>query len=447
MTHHLMTYQQYFFIGIGGIGMSAIARYFKLQGKAISGYDRTKTPLTQQLQAEGLNLIYDESEAEEAIANLSSSDIIIYSAAFKPVHPLLKQASKHQIKCLKRAAVLGELSHLMPTIAVAGTHGKTTTAAMLTHILNQNQVPLTAFIGGILADEDTNFIHKGDEVMVVEADEYDQSFLQLSPKIGCVISVDADHIDTYPTHAAMQTAFAKFSDKVNALYVSVDTNLAGTTVGINSSTADVNIKNINYNNNSYRFDLNIDGQTYKQINAPLPGYHNVLNTAFALALAYSYKADLMTGYIKSLNDFKGIKRRFNIIKNTEHEVIIDDYAHHPEAIKSIYNSLRDMFPESKIRVIFQPHLYSRTQQFEKEFATVLSMFDEVHLLPIYPAREEEIPGITSGNLLKQIHCGDKKLIQPDAFPESVFQNSVKVKAVLGAGDIGQMLENIKPQMS
>ena len=445
MHRDATTYQNYFFIGIGGIGMSALARYFKAMNKSVSGYDRIRTPLTDQLEKEDIDLICDGDSVEEQLEVLSAEDtLVVYSAAFRSEHPILKYAEDKGLKLRKRADILGELSKKVPTLAVAGTHGKTTTSAILTHILKANELPITAIIGGILEHEDTNFIHQGNEMLIVEADEFDRSFLQLSPLHACIISTDADHIDTYATKDDMQQAFRQFHQKVKgSTFISADTDLPGIKLGFENENTTVVIKNVRVSEGRFYFDLSLNDDIYEQIPSPLPGMHNIQNTAFAIALAYCYRSDLMKGFINSLNDFMGIKRRFNVLVHAKEQVIIDDYAHHPEAIKAVHNSLKEMFPDDEQAVFFQPHLYSRTQQFEDEFAEVLSLFDAVYLLPIYPAREEPIAGISSQNLLDKVKHQKKYLIQKEQFIDRVNNAPERIKAILGAGDIGQLVGSLK----
>ena len=439
------TYQNYFFIGIGGIGMSALARYFKAMNRSVSGYDRTRTPLTHQLKKEHITVMYDEGTVQEKLQGLSAEDtLVVYSAAFRSEHPILKYAEDKGLKLRKRAYILGELSKKVPTLAVAGTHGKTTTSAILTHILKANKLPVTAIIGGVLEHEDTNFIHQGNDMLIVEADEFDRSFLQLSPTHACIISTDADHIDTYATKNDMQQAFRQFHQKVKgSTFISSDTDLPGIKLGFENENTPVVIKNVRVLNGRFYFDLSLNNDIYEHILSPLPGKHNIQNTAFAIALAYCYRSDLMKGFISSLKDFMGIKRRFNVLVHTKEELIIDDYAHHPEAIKAVHNSLREMFPDDEQAVFFQPHLYSRTQQFEDEFAEVLSLFDAVYLLPIYPAREEPVAGISSQNLLDKVKHQKKYLIQKEQFIDRVNNAPEPIKAILGAGDIGQLVGTLK----
>lgn len=437
------TYQNYFFIGIGGIGMSALARYFKALNRSVSGYDRTRTPLTDQLENENIHLMYDGGSVEEQLEGSSAeATLVVYSAAFRSEHPILRAAANKGLKLRKRAEVLGELSRKIPTLAVAGTHGKTTTSAILTHILKANHLPITAIIGGILEDEDSNFIHQGNEMLIVEADEFDRSFLQLSPAHACIISTDADHIDTYATEGEMNQAFSEFHQKVRgSIFISSDIDLPGIKLGFENEL--VNITNVQVSGGRFYFDLSLDKKLYEHIPSPLPGKHNVQNTAFAIALAHCYRPDLMDGLIASLEDFKGIRRRFNLLVHSKEQVIIDDYAHHPEAIKAVHTSLREMFPNDEQAVFFQPHLYSRTQQFEDEFAEELSLFDAVYLLPIYPAREEAIEGVSSKKLLEKVKSTKKHLIQKEEFATRLKGTPERIKAILGAGDIGLLTENLK----
>jgi len=449
MSKDITTYQNYYFIGVGGIGMSALARYFNAQNKSVCGYDRTETNLTKQLDEEGIQVSNQDELTKKTLHNLSATNtLIIYSAAFKLDHKILKFAQNEGFTINKRASVLGQLSKRISTLAVAGTHGKTTTSAILSHILKANAMPVTAIIGGILKSEDTNFLHQGNDVLVVEADEYDRSFLQLSPEYACIISTDADHIDTYANKEEMNLAFKEFNNQVKKCsFLSADNDLEGIKIGFDHQKAPVHITNIQVKEAKFYFDLTLNAKKYQNITSPLPGKHNVQNTAFALALAQSYKPEMIEKFISSLDDFQGIKRRFNIIQHSSQQVIIDDYAHHPAAIKAVYTSLKDLFPTDEIAVLFQPHLYSRTQQFENEFAEVLALFDAVYLMPIYPAREEPIAGVSSFNLLDKIKLSNKHLIKINELEEFVNVSSERIKAVLGAGDIGQLVESFQKNKS
>lgn len=426
-----------FFIGIGGIGMSSIARYFNENGFRVSGYDRTKSDLICSLEAEGIHFI--DTFTPAALQHLSAeTTLVVYTAAIQSDNPFLEYFGTYQFKCLKRAKVLGQLTAGKPTLAVAGTHGKTTTSALLAYMLYCADIKVTGFLGGILNNFQSNYVSKGNDVFVVEADEFDRSFLALSPTKACVIAMDPDHLDIYETAEAFQKTFRDFAKKLpskDQLFISDDVDLEGQVISLSTAEADIHIKNIRIKEGSFYFDYVSALVSLTNIKSNLPGKYNVLNSAMALSLAISYQPKHTQIFADALASFEGIQRRFNKVIDTEDLVLIDDYAHHPKEIAAVLEAVNDLYPTEKKSVIFQSHLYSRTRDFADEFASVLNGFDEVNLLEIYPAREEPIAGINAAFLCDKITT-EKRIIGRNEISGVVYQNKNRIVLMLGAGDIG-----------
>jgi len=434
-----------YFLGIGGIGMSAIARYFHANGKQVSGYDKTPTQLTQELQAEGIEISFNE-EIPQLLTNIQEKQktLIIYTPAVSKENLLYQYVVENDFSILKRAEILGLITRDIPTLAVAGTHGKTTTTAILAHILKQCGVKLTAFLGGISENYQTNFINDGNEAVVVEADEFDRSFLQLSPNIAAITSMDADHLDIYGSKKELENSFKAFMAKTpnqGDFFYAEGLALKGNSIGF-SPKADYAVKNISIKNGSYIFDFKTPQGTIDHIEFSLPGKHNLMNAATALAMALKFGVDSAKAKV-ALASFKGVRRRFTYHLRSEHKVLIEDYAHHPSEIDAVYQAVREMHPNKKVLAVFQPHLYSRTQDFANEFAASLSSFDEVILLEIYPAREKPIAGINSKMLLGKIENDQKTLIAKELLIDEIHKASAEVILLLGAGDIGDEAQKIK----
>ncbi|MDG2447786.1 MAG: cyanophycin synthetase, partial [Flavobacteriaceae bacterium] len=337
----------------------------------------------------------------------------------------------------KRAEVLGELSKNSFCLAVAGTHGKTTTSAILSHLLAYCNMPMTAFLGGITENYNSNLIYKGDEIVVIEADEFDRSFLYLSPDIACITSMDADHLDIYKSENKLEKTFIEFSTLVsnpNNLLFKKGLPLEGHTVSTRDA-ADYQAKNIRVNNGSYVFDLKTPTEEIKNLQFNLPGRHNMFNavTALGMAILVGVPTDCLP---KALKTFRGVKRRFSYKIKTNNLILIDDYAHHPTEIDALHQAVTEMYPDTKKQIVFQPHLFSRTRDFGVEFARSLSAFDEIILLDIYPAREKPIEGITSSWLLKMIDSDGKALAQKSQLSTLLKDSDCIVKLMVGAGDIG-----------
>jgi len=435
-----------YFIGIGGIGMSAIANYFKCNGKNVAGYDRISTNITSSLQENGMNIHFNDSI--NLIPNEfknSKQSLVVYTPAIPSDHAELRYFSENNFTILKRAEVLGEITKDSFCFAVAGTHGKTTTSTILGHILKDSGVNATSFLGGISENYNSNLILGGNDISVVEADEYDRSFLKLSPNIACITSVDADHLDIYGDQSALETSFIAFSDKVSeTLIVKKGLQIKGKTFGLEAE-ADYDAKNLKIEDGAYIFDVQTPSDFIENIKINLPGKHNVLNTVAALAMANNYGVPLQT-IAKALLTFKGIKRRFTYVLKTENIVLIDDYAHHPTEINAVVDSVQEMYPTKKVLGIFQPHLFSRTKDFVHDFANSLARFDELILLDIYPARELPIEGITSNWLLDKISIKNKQVCSKENLIENVLKSKAQVIVMIGAGDIGELVDIIKKRL-
>ncbi|WP_010523212.1 UDP-N-acetylmuramate--L-alanine ligase [Aquimarina agarivorans] len=432
-----------YFIGIGGIGMSAIARYFVSIGKKVGGYDKTPTEITTALIDLGVDVTFNESVSEVADCFLEcSSTLIVYTPAVPAKHEQLVYFQNNEFQVHKRAKVLGFITKDTFTLAVAGTHGKTTTSTILAHLLYASGEKVTAFLGGISENYQSNYISSGNEVVVVEADEFDRSFLQLFPNISAITSMDADHLDIYGAHEALTDSFKEFASLTkNELLVVKGLPMEGVTVGINND-ADYAAQNIKIDNGSYVFDLKTPTQTIKNLHVSLPGFHNLTNaiTAFAMALKFGSPTDNLA---KALQSFKGVQRRFSYQIKTPDLVFIDDYAHHPTEIDALHQAVRQMHPNKKVLAIFQPHLFSRTKDFANEFGRSLSQFDALLLMDIYPARELPMEGITSEWLLSLVANENKKLVKKEALANEVKESDADVIVTIGAGDIGAEVFKLK----
>lgn len=431
----------YYFIGIGGMGMSALARLCLIKGHRVFGYDVTPSQIINDLISEGAQVIYDLSF--EALPSLlrDKNIEVVYTAAISRDHPQLKYFFAQGNNVRKRAVFLAELTSKIKTLAISGTHGKTTTSAFLTHIFSETSQEFTSIMGGFFKNQKSNLIVEGSDFMIVEADEYDRSFLQLHPSIACITSMDADHLDIYETNSSFSEAFIKFSSQVSqALVVAYGLPIKGITYGIDVP-ADYRVENIIKNKFGYNFNIITPLRTYENVYLNQLGLHNILNALCAIAMADQIGV-FTENSIKALTTFPGVQRRMNLMKYGD-AIIIDDYAHHPREIENVLNTLKGFYPEHKNCVIFQPHLFSRTQDFMNEFALVLSEFDEVVLLDIYPARELPISGISAQVLLDKLNHSNKKLILKSAIKESIDNSNAGLFAFLGAGDIGLEVEKLK----
>lgn len=431
----------YYFIGIGGVGMSALARLCNTPENRIFGYDKTPSETTLKLLDEGISVSYNAAVSALPELLLDPEVKVIYTPAIPSDHPQLEyyQAQGNDVR--KRAKLLADLCFGKKTIAVAGTHGKTTTSSILTHIFSQTNQKFTSVMGGFFNDDLSNVVQTGNETFIVEADEYDRSFLNLHPSLACITSIEADHLDVYETETNLVNAFEQFSNQVDQeLVVAYGLPISGITYGIYVA-ADYKATNLKETETGYRFDLSTPKGEYKNVVFNQMGSHNVCNALGAIALAD--QAGLkMEKILPALMNFPGVYRRMNVFK-WDNRIIIDDYAHHPTEIKTVLETLKSYYPTKKNCVIFQPHLFSRTRDFMNEFIEVLRGFDEVVLMEIYPARERPIPGIDAQSLLDAIPCSSKKCIHKTELKETILSSSAKVFALLGAGDIGVEIKQLK----
>ncbi|MCB0644693.1 MAG: UDP-N-acetylmuramate--L-alanine ligase [Phaeodactylibacter sp.] len=441
----LETVRRIYFVGIGGIGMSALARYFHKRGIRIDGYDRTATPLTKKLEEEGMQIHY-ETAVERIPQDL---DLVIYTPAVPADHPELAFLRSLDIPMLKRAAALGWISQNSKTIAIAGTHGKTTTSSMTTWLWKHAGWEPSGFLGGIAGNFESNYVPGQSEWVIAEADEYDRSFLHLHPHSAAPLSADPDHLEIYGSHEAMlQEGFKAFAGQVQTnLVVRHDLlhhfqGLSARCFSFGQEQGDFQATQIRVESGAFVFDLISPRGINGGIRLPMPGRHNVLNATAAAALAEL--AGIPAEKIRSgLESFKGIQRRFERIVDKPEVVYIDDYAHHPAELTAAIQAARALFPDRKIRGIFQPHLYSRTRDFMDGFAAALDLLDEAWLLPIYPARELPIDGIDSGEILKRMELKHKILIEKSAVLDVLRSDAPEVLLTLGAGDIDQLVKPIK----
>jgi len=433
----------FYFLGIGGIGMSSIARFLCSKGAKVAGYDKTPSDITEVLIDLGIEITFDEDKHAIPLGFNSDQVIVIYTPAIPRNHPQKLFFEGNGNSMFKRAKFLGELTSNSPNLAVAGTHGKTTATAILAHLFKSLNQSFTAFVGGIMNENQSNLMSNGDKVFLVEADEFDRSFLSLSPTLACVTSMDADHLDIYGNAEEVKASYRLFAEKVSdKLIVEKGLPLAGVTYSIYEE-ADYYMNNIRPEGFGYSFDLTtpnnrITGQYFSQL-----GLHNLSNALAAFALASSFglsEKDLSS----ALSSFKGVKRRLQLHLENDNHVFIDDYAHHPTEIKAVYDTLENAYPAVSKCAIFQPHLFSRTRDFLEDFSKVLSLFDRVILLPIYPARELPIPGVHSDVLASKISCIDGvEVMSKEELHDEFSKISQRIKVVLGAGDIGREVEKLK----
>lgn len=433
-----------YFVVIGGIGMSAIACYFAANGKKVAGYDKTSTQITIDLEELGVEIHFEDAVKNIPISFLNKEKtLVIYTPAIPKDHSEFNYFVDNKFTVLKRSEILGKITETTFCLGVAGTHGKTTTSSILGHIMAE--VGATSFLGGIAENYNSNLILGEDKISVVEADEFDRSFLRLSPNIACVTSMDADHLDIYENPEALIESFIEFSNKVSdTLIVAKGLPLDGLTYSVNEDS-DYKAFNLRIEKGTYIFDVKTPSSEIKNIVFHLPGQHNVMNALAALAMADVYGI-LLEKIKHRLASFKGVKRRFSYRIKTDNFVLIDDYAHHPTEINAVENSVREMYPNEQILVVFQPHLFSRTRDFMDDFASALAKFDEVLLLDIYPARELPISGIDSNLVLSKIENRHKKLTQKNNLIKDIKNASAKVVVMLGAGDIGMMINDVTEEL-
>ena len=438
-----------YFIGIGGIGMSALARYFVASGNKVSGYDKTPSEITKALENIGVKIHFEDAiNAIPLEFKNQSSTLVVYTPAIPKSHLEFNYFIDNGFEVKKRSEVLGDITKNTFCFAVAGTHGKTTTTSILGHLLKECNVNMTAFLGGISENYNSNLIVNGTEVTAVEADEFDRSFLTLSPDYACITSMDADHLDIYGDASELKKSFKDFTKKIKPkgkLFVRNGLPIKGITYGIEDNS-DYTAQNIRIENGTYVFDVKTPITILEDFKFNLPGRHNLSNALIALAMSVEYGLP-RPQLAKALASYKGVKRRFTYQIKTDDLVFIDDYAHHPEEINAVHHAVREMYPNEKVLAIFQPHLFSRTKDFADEFAEALSQFDEVILLDIYPARELPIEGVNSSWLLSKISNQNKTLISKKSLIKNIRLSSAKIILTIGAGDIGEEVKTIKKALS
>lgn len=456
----LAQYDNIYFLGIGGIGMSALARWFLKQGLKVFGYDRTATTLTSALQQEGMPVHFDDAVKaipREVLDNRERT-LVVYTPAVPKDHRELRYLQENNYTLMKRSQVLGMISRDYVTVAVAGTHGKTTTSSMVAHLLKNAKKDMVAFLGGITTNYASNLVMHGsaspETIAVAEADEFDRSFLQLFPRIAIVTSADADHLDIYGDHESLITSFRDFIRQIDAgghliIHESIAEKLASDIHHVQKNIYSMSrgqffAGNITAKGGFFEFDLHGFGKV-EHIRLGVPGFHNIENAVAASIAAWHCGVDLPT-IKKGLESFSGVKRRFEFVIRHDRLVFVDDYAHHPTEIEAFLRSMKSMYPRKKLTVIFQPHLYSRTRDFAPGFSKTLSLADEVLLMDIYPARELPIAGVDSDMLLKDItsrvaiRCGKDDLL------EKLEKMDIEVLATVGAGDIDSFVEPIRKML-
>ena len=434
--------KKYFFIGIGGIGMSSIARYFLNLGNEVMGYDRAESEILEKLSKDGVKVL-DKIDINLLSEDFKSNDVIvIYTAAISKENPYLNYFVNNKNKIYKRSEILGEITEKTFCISIAGTHGKTTTTAILTHLFYKCEENFQSFVGGILNGYDTNFISTGTKYSIVEADEYDRSFLQLKPNIGIITSIEEDHLDIYGDFKSLKESFHLFANKVSdkIFYSDEIEGLEGLSYSINLET-DYYAKNISLKDNGYKFDLITPSNEFINVEFNQIGGHNLLNALGAFSVADYLGLD-ENKLIDALADFKGVNRRMDVFR-VGNKIVIDDYAHHPSEINAVLNSIKDKYNNLEVGVIFQPHLFSRTKDLLDDFAKVLSKFDEVYLLDIYPAREKPIDGVSSDVLLDKIICDKKSILKIESVNEKIESIECDIIAVLGAGNVANSIQSLK----
>ncbi len=436
-----MTYTDIYFIGIGGIGMSAIARYCNFKGYRVTGYDRTPSDLTAELEKEGIGIHYEDDIAR--IPGNPDSTLVIYTPAIPHDMKELVYVREHGYKVIKRSEMLGGIAGGQHCLAIAGTHGKTTTSTLLAHILTVSGTGCSAFLGGISKNYGTNLLMSHTSVMVAEADEFDRSFLQLHPEIAAITAMDADHLDIYSDLDHVREAFRQFASQVTGTVItrlglditSTMTKAAILRYSFDDARADFYAGNIRKDDCGYfTFDLNYPDGVIHDCRCGIPGWVNVENSiaAAAVALCYGTAPEKIR---EALASFSGVRRRFDIHVNTPHCSYIDDYAHHPKELESAISSIRGMFPGRKLTAVFQPHLYTRTRDFADDFAAALSKVDKLILLDIYPAREEPIPGVTSSIIFDKVTAPQKVLITKEELMPCLEKEDLDILATFGAGNI------------
>lgn len=453
-----------YFLGIGGIGMSALARYFLAMGKHVAGYDKTATGLTTELAKEGMAIHFEEdvNKIPEEFKNLAdrSSVLVVYTPAVPKEHSEYVFFASNGFEIKKRSEVLGLIAASSFTVGIAGTHGKTTTSSLTAHILKTAGLDPSAFLGGITQNYNTNLLlsenlkKRTDEksLLVVEADEYDRSFLTLFPEIAVITSVDADHLDIYGDEKHVLASYALFAKQVkkiliikNTIAAKIHVDIKKLTYSIIDASADYYAQNVRISNGAYHYDIVTPHAVFTNVSLGLPGLHNVENSIAAVAVAA--ELGVSEDQIQhALQSFTGVRRRFDYHIKTEKLVFIDDYAHHPAELKAAIHSVKELYPHKKITGVFQPHLYSRTRDFANDFAESLDMLDECILLDIYPARELPIPGVDSELLLRKMKSDKKTVCSKQQLIKEIQKRDIEVLITMGAGDIDTLVSPLKEEL-
>ena len=451
-TQHIASFDRAYFIGIGGIGMSALARYFNMKGWDVAGYDKTPSPITKALEEEGVSIHFEDlgEGLPEQFLDTEKTLVVFTPAIPKDMKELVfVQSGDYTVK--KRAEVLGMITRDSKALGVAGTHGKTTTSTMLAHILNESDEGCNAFLGGIAANFNSNFVsHPTSEWTVVEADEFDRSFLQLTPFASIVTSTDADHLDIYGDNQEFLQGFKSYIDLINpdgfsVLHKDIELKKKGEIrYGLNADV-DFSGANLRVENGAFLMDVKTPDSDWNAVELGIPGTHNAENalSCIALGIQLGLSEEVLRAALKS---FKGVKRRFEYHIRTENKVYIDDYAHHPTEINALLDSVELMYPDKKVMGIFQPHLFTRTRDFFEGFASALSRLDEVVLLPIYPARELPIEGVTSDALLGELTVSKKKVSLPKDAIDLAVESGCEIILTIGAGDIDRIVLPLKDRL-
>lgn len=444
-----------YFIGIGGIGMSALARWFKHMGKSVKGYDRTPTVLTSSLESEGMEVHFEDSVdlIPDEVKAHKEKTLVVYTPAIPQEHVEFNWFKDQGYEIMKRSQVLGLITKNMRSVAVAGTHGKTTTSSMVVHLLKSCGIDCAGFLGGISANYNTNMVlnDQQDAIVVIEADEFDRSFLTLYPDLAVITATDADHLDIYGHKDALKESFRLFIDQINdggKLFIKnkvsddivEDRTLDYQPYGFNGKG--IHADNVKIENASFIFDYSNGEKSIEGVTLNVPGYHNVENMLAAISISKELGAK-DAAIKEAVATYKGVKRRFEYIIKSEALTFIDDYAHHPVEIEALLKSVRDLYPGKKVTAIFQPHLFSRTQDFASGFSASLSLADELIMLDIYPARELPIEGVTSELILKNVVLDKKEIVDKSALNQKVLDWQPEVVLTIGAGDIDKLVQPLK----
>lgn len=445
-----------FFIGIGGIGMSALARYFNTIGKKVIGYDKTSTRITDALQKEGIQVSFEDDinwVKQHLPINSKDTSLVIYTPAIPSNSEIKQYLNDNNYEIVKRSKALGIITQNSINLSIAGTHGKTTTSCLLSHILTTANIPHVAFLGGIATNYNSNYwntLKETDTVIsITEADEFDRSFLTLQPEYAGITNMDADHLDIYERKENLTKSFIEFGDLVKPtgrLFVQLDCQHAFsrkiTTYGI--ASGHISAQNVHIHNQTFVFDLYLENTIYRLLTLGIPGKHNVENAVVASAIAHEIGVT-ENQLREALASFKGVKRRFEYVVQQDDLVFIDDYAHHPTELNAIISATKQLYPNQKLTAVFQPHLFSRTRDFIDEFAASLSALDEVILMDIYPARELPIQGVSSDVLLEKI-ATTKSLLTREEILDKLSKDKPSLLLTLGAGDIDTMVQPIKDKL-